>query len=122
LTAYRGFHPYSLGTTLCAHARHENNWLLEIREKACFTENRMNEFASSGAYYFRSGAMLKHYYRTAISRGLSTNGEYYSSLPYNLMVADSQPVYVYELQKFLPWAPRKTWKNIRAGLTILPVG
>jgi len=103
LTAYRGFHPHTLGPNLYAYTRHENNWLLEIQEKTCFTDNRMNEFASSGTYYFSSGAMLRRYYHAALTHGLSTNGEYYASMPYNLMVADGEPVYIYELQKFLQW-------------------
>lgn len=103
LTAYRGFHPHTLGPNLYAYTRHENNWLLEIQEKTCFTDDRMNEFASSGTYYFNSGAMLKRYYRAALSNNLSTNGEFYASMPYNLMVADGEPVYIYELEKFLQW-------------------
>jgi NDP-sugar pyrophosphorylase family protein len=103
LTAYRGFHPHTLGPNLYAYTRHEDNWLLEIQEKTCFTDNRMNEFASSGTYYFSSGAMLKRYYCEAISHGLSTGGEYYASMPYNLMVDDGEPVYIYELEKFLQW-------------------
>jgi len=103
LTAYRGFHPHTLGPNLYAYMRHRNNRLLEIREKTCFTSDRMNEYASSGTYYFRSGALLRHYYREALSRGLSTNGEFYASMPYNLMVENGEPVYIYELEHFLQW-------------------
>jgi NDP-sugar pyrophosphorylase family protein len=103
LTAYRGFHPHSLGPNLYAYLRHDRNRLIEIREKHCFTANRMEEYASSGTYYFRSGALLKTYYRRAIAEGLSTNGEYYSSMPYNLMVRDGLTVQVYELERFLQW-------------------
>ena len=103
LTAYRGFHPHSLGPNLYAYMRQENNRMLEIREKYCFTEDRMNEFASSGTYYFRTGELLKHYFREAMERNLTTNGEFYASMPYNLMAADGHPVHIYELEHFLQW-------------------
>lgn len=103
LTAYRGFHPHSLGPNLYAYMRERDNYLLEIQEKHCFTGRRMNEYASSGTYYFRSGALLKRYFRRAVERGLQTNGEYYASMPYNLLVEDGLPVYIYELDHFLQW-------------------
>lgn len=103
ITAYRGFHPHSLGPNLYAYMRTEDGSLLEIREKQCFTNDRMNEHASAGTYYFQSGALLKRYFREAVQQGLHTNGEYYASTPYNLMVADNLDVAVYELEHFLQW-------------------
>jgi dTDP-glucose pyrophosphorylase len=63
----------------------------------------MNEYASSGAYYFRSGKLMKETFRRAVQRNLSLNGEYYASSPYNLLVEDGQPVYLYPLRHFLQW-------------------
>ena len=103
ITAYRGFHPHSLGPNLYAYLREQNNYLLEIREKYCFTSDRMNEYASSGTYYFRSGDLLLHYFNKAIDRGLVTNGEFYASSPYNLLVEDHLDVYIYELRRMLQW-------------------
>jgi NDP-sugar pyrophosphorylase family protein len=103
LLAFRGFHPHSLGSTLYAYIREHNHRMLEIREKQAFTDQRMNEYASTGAYYFRRGALLKHYFRRAIERDLQTQGEFYASLPYNLMVADGQNVLVYPVEHFLHW-------------------
>lgn len=103
LTAYRGFHPHSLGPNLYAYLRERDNYLIEIREKGCFTEDRLQEYASSGTYYFESGALLKQTFRAAVERGLSTNGEYYASMPFNLLVEAGRPVYVYELDQFLQW-------------------
>ena len=77
--------------------------LLEIREKHCFTDNRMNEYASAGTYYFRSGALIKRYFRAALEANLAVQGELFASLPYNLMVADGLDVLVYELEHFLQW-------------------
>jgi NDP-sugar pyrophosphorylase family protein len=103
ISAYRGFHPHSLGPNQYAYMREANGHLLEIREKQCFTEQRLNEYASAGTYYFQSGALLKHYFRRAINEGLQTAGEYYASMPYNLMVRDGLDVHIYELDYFLQW-------------------
>jgi len=103
LTAYRGFHPHSLGPNLYAYLRERDRYLLEIKEKDCFTGDRLNEYASSGTYYFRSGALLKHYFQQAVARDMRTNGEFYASTPYNLLVGDNLPVYIYELRHFLQW-------------------
>jgi NDP-sugar pyrophosphorylase family protein len=103
ITAYRGFHPHSLGPNLYAYLRHRENYLLEIREKHCFTQQRMQEYASTGTYYFRSGELLLRYYDQAVALDLQTNGEYYGSSPYNLLVRDGLDVFVYEVQRFFQW-------------------
>ena len=103
VTAYRGFHPHSLGPNLYAYMRAAGDQMLEIKEKGCFTSDRMNEFASAGGYYFRNGALLKHYFQRAKAIDLKTQGEYYASSPYNLVVADGLPVLIYELRHFLQW-------------------
>src|SRR3990170_2146862 len=114
ITAYRGFHPHSLGSNLYAYLREHNRFLTEIQEKRCFTDQRMNEYASAGTYYFRSGALLKRYFQRAIERDLQTNGEYYASMPYNLMVEDGLDVYVYELEHFLQWGTPEDLEEYRA--------
>lgn len=123
LVAFRGFHPHSLGSTFYAYIREQNNRLLEIREKESFTEQRMNEFASTGTYYFRRGELLKQYFRRALDRRLQTNGEYYASLPYNLLVEDDLEVYIYEAEHFLHWGipadleEYQLWSAYFAGYT-----
>lgn len=101
ITAYRGFHPHSLGPNLYAYMRERDGYLLEIKEKGCFTHERMNEHASAGSYYFASGRLMKQTFERAVSLGLSTNGEYYCSTPYNLLVEQGLPVLVYELDDFV---------------------
>lgn len=114
LTAYRGFHPHSLGPNLYAYVRESDNYLLEIQEKKCFTSQRMNEYASSGTYYFRAGALLKQYFKRALERDLQTNGEYYASMPYNLMVEDGFKIYIYELDHFLQWGTPEDLEEYQA--------
>jgi NDP-sugar pyrophosphorylase family protein len=103
LVAFRGFHPHSLGPTLYAYIREQKNLLLEIREKRSFTDQRMNEYASTGTYYFRNGALLKDCFHRALERNLQTQGEYYASVPYNLLVEDGLPVHIYEVNQFTHW-------------------
>ena len=101
--AYRGFHPHTLGPNLYAYMREKDGFMLEIKEKHCFTDDRMNEYASSGAYYFQTGKLMKDTFNRAVERNLSTNGEYYASSPFNLLIEDEQPVSIYPLEHFLQW-------------------
>ena len=101
--AYRGFHPHSLGSTNYAFMRVEAGWMQEIQEKKPFTANKMNEFASSGTYYFAEGRYVKRFFSETMEQDLQVNGEYYCSVVYNLMAAARQSVAVYELQHFMQW-------------------
>jgi NDP-sugar pyrophosphorylase family protein len=101
--AYRGFHPHSLGSTNYAFMRVENGWMREIQEKKPFTNNKLEEFASSGTYYFSRGRHVKRFFAEIMANDQSVNGEYYCSVAYNLMVQAGLSVSVYELQHFMQW-------------------
>lgn len=107
IPSYRGFHPHMLGTDNYAFIRDRDQWLLEIREKMPFTDDRMREFASNGTYYFQKGRFVKKYFDLLIERNIEVNGEYYVSMVYNLMVEDGLPVSVYEIQHMLQWGTPK---------------
>ena len=47
IPAYKGFHPHMLGNTNYAFMRDKKQWMLEIKEKEPFTNNRMEEYASN---------------------------------------------------------------------------
>lgn len=126
ITSYRGYHPHMLYPTNYAFQRSENQWMLEIREKEPFTDNRMEEFASDGMYYFKRGSDLKKYYQRMLDEDINLNGEYYSSLPYNLMVADGLKVSIYKIQHMLQWGtPRdmeeyQQWSDYFRAITETP--
>lgn len=101
--AYKGFHPHMLGTTNYAFMRDENQWMLQIKEKEPFTNNRMQEYASSGTYYFKKGSYVKKYFQQLMDRNINLNGEYYVSLVYNLMKEDNLKISIYEIQHMLQW-------------------
>lgn len=103
IPAYKGFHPHSLGSTNYAYMRESNGSVLDIQEKQPYTDNRMQEYASSGTYYFKSGALMREAFTTQMADDLSLNGEYYVSLAYKPLLASKRQIKVYELQYFMQW-------------------
>lgn len=102
IISYKGFHPHHFGSTYYGYMQvDQNSLLLEIREKEPFTNNRLEEHAAAGSYYFNSGALMKKYLSEAVGKDLHTKGEYYVSMPYNLMVRDGLKTYIYEIPKFI---------------------
>jgi len=103
IPAYKGFHPHTLGSTNYAYMREDNGWVQDIQEKQPYTNNRMEEFASSGTYYFASGKIMGETFHMTMDRELNVNGEYYVSLAYKPLLAANHPVAVYPLQHFMQW-------------------
>lgn len=104
VTAYRGFHPHLLGEGFYAGMRaDESNYMLEIKEKHSFTENKMDSFHSAGTYYFKKGAHIKKYFQTLVDNDINVNGEYYVSTVYQLMKDEGLNIYIHELEHFLQW-------------------
>jgi len=103
IPAYRGFHPHSLGSTRYAYLRERHGWVTDIQEKQPFTDNPMNEFASSGTYYFDSGARCIDAFDEVVANDLNVGGEYYASLAYKGLAKRRTPIAVYELQHFMQW-------------------
>ncbi len=103
IPAYKGFHPHTLGSTNYAYMREDNGWVQDIQEKQPYTDNRMEEFASSGTYYFASGKVMSDAFRQTMEQALTIGGEYYVSLSYKPLLAANYPVAVYPLQHFMQW-------------------
>jgi NDP-sugar pyrophosphorylase family protein len=106
IACYRGFHPHMLGKDNYAFLRETvvgSKLMAEIKEKEPFTNDRMNEYASNGTYYFRNGKILKKYFQKLMDLKIELNGEYYVSLVYNLMVQDELRIYIHEIDKMLQW-------------------
>ena len=140
IPAYKGFHPHSLGKTNYAYLLESKGWVNGIQEKQPWTDNRMDEFASSGTYYFASGKLMLEAFRTTIQNELDIAGEYYVSLAYRHLIEKKLPVAVYPLQHFMQWGTpddleeynyySRVFKNlskkrkprkIMDGVTILPM-
>ncbi len=140
IPSYRGFHPHSLGPNLYGYLKTRGDWVQEVKEKACFTGDKMQEYASAGIYYFKNGAMLKKYFQATVDKDLRANGEFFASLPYNLMLEDRLNVRLYEVEHFLQWgtpedlreyqswseyfAKHSDWKprlHNQSGVTLMPM-
>ena len=103
IPSYRGFHPHMLGDTNYAFMKEDKQWMLEIKEKEPFTNNRMQEYASNGTYYFKKGSTVKKYFKKLMDKQIDLNGEFYVSLVNNLLVQDDLKVSIYEIQHMLQW-------------------
>jgi NDP-sugar pyrophosphorylase family protein len=107
VACYKGFHPHMLGTDNYAFVKENNNYMLEIQEKKPFTDNKMNEYASNGTYYFKSGKIVKKYFQKLINLNISINNEFYVSMVYNLMIKDNLKILIFEIEKMLQWGTPK---------------
>ncbi|MCF8166425.1 MAG: hypothetical protein K9J35_07120, partial [Rhodoferax sp.] len=111
IPAYKGFHPHTLGTTNYAYIKEKfdertctsTGWIADIKEKEPYTNNRMEEFASSGTYYFASAKIMNDAFKQVMDQNLNTGGEFYVSLAYKSMLAKDERVGVYPLQHFMQW-------------------
>lgn len=107
IPCYRGFHPHMLNPTNYAFVLEDRQWMIQIREKEPFTNDRMNEFASNGTYYFKTGAYVRKYFPRLMELGIHVWGEYYVSMVYNLLAEEVLGISIYEIQHMLQWgAPR----------------
>lgn len=103
IPAYRDFHPHSLGSTFYAYLRESLGWASDIQEKRPFTQQPSREYASSGTYYFASGALMKWAFDETLRRDINVGGEYYASLAYVPLFEAQKRIAVYELQHFMQW-------------------
>lgn len=123
MTAYKGFHPHSLGPTLYAYMRNEGDRVVEIREKHHFTPNKFDEFASSGLYYFRRGSDLLRAAKALVERGERVNGEFYVSMAVQVLIEESKSVGVYPLRHFYQWGTPddlRDYESWARGMRALP--
>lgn len=105
MSAYRGFHPHSLGPTLYAYMRvaEDGETVQEIREKHHFTPDKFSEYASSGLYYFRRGDVLLDVANTMIEKDERVQGELYVSMAMQALVERGLRVGVTPLDHFYQW-------------------
>ena len=118
IVSHTGFHPHTLGSTIMAYSKTDGNKVIEIKEKECYTNNKFDEHASSGIYYFRKGNYIKYFYQL-MDKGITYNGEYYVTLVYNLMIQDNLSVYSYLNEYTLSFGNPIDIKNFEAWQTIL---
>lgn len=118
LFTHSGFHPHTLSSTKMAFVREENGRVLEVKEKACFTDDPFSEHASSGVYFFKRGEYLKKYAREQIARNIHHNGEFYVTLLYNLLIEDGLNIGYFDTYFFACLGTPEEVKNFEAWATI----
>lgn len=120
IACYKGFHPHMLGSDNYAFLKEEeegSRYMSEIKEKEPFTNDRMNEYASNGTYYFQTAKIMKKYFQELMDKKIEVKGEYYVSMVYNLLVKDGLKVNIFEIEKMLQWGTPydleiyKGWSN-----------
>jgi NDP-sugar pyrophosphorylase family protein len=104
VAVFKGFHPASFGNTYYAYTRADEKLeMIELREKRSFTDNRMNEYASTGVYYLDSWKAFLKYANEILKNKPDGVNEYYCSLLFNPMVRDGLKVCLFEVEKFICW-------------------
>lgn len=106
IAAYIGFHPHMLGKDHYAYMLHDRDMnVTRIQEKRPFGQNKMEEYASNGCYFFKTGRLLRYYISKMLQAGDThkVNREYYASMLYNIMIDDGLIVKVHEIDKMLQW-------------------
>ena len=118
IPAYRGFHPHSLGNTNYAYIKEANYILQDIQEKQPFTDNRIQEFASSGTYYFKSTYLMYQAFDWVLNNNIHINNEFYISMAYHFLLKKNLKTLVYPLQHFMQWGTPEDveeyqeWSNV----------
>lgn len=103
IACYTGFHPHMLGSDNYAFVRTKDGRATVIQEKKPFTDDKMSELASNGTYYFKSGRLVKKYFKELIDKNINLNGEFYVSLVYQLLIDDGLLVNTFLIDKMLQW-------------------
>ena len=103
IPAFKGFHPASFGNTYYAYMKlNSNGELKELREKKSFTNQRQEEPASIGMYYFKKWSDFQFFYKQSIQDDIFKNHkEHYISLVYNQMVKNKHRIKVPFVKKFV---------------------
>ena len=121
ILTHSGFHPHRLASTYMAYCKTKKDGsLIEIKEKEPYTDNHMEEHASTGTYYFKKGSYIKKYFQDAIDNKIKhSNGEYYVTLVYNLLLKDKLDVKVYDTDHVMVFGTPSEVENFEAWNTIL---
>lgn len=119
LFTHTGFHPHTLSSTRMAFVKPDDfGKILEVKEKASYTDDPQSEHASSGVYYFRRGEYLKKYAQEQIDSNITYNGEFYVTLLYNLLIRDELSVGYYDTEFFACLGTPEEVRNFEAWATI----
>ena len=104
IPAYRGFHPHSNGTTNYAYIKHTDDLnVQDVQEKKPYTNKKVEEFASTGTYIFKTGQLMLDIFDDVLLMDLNTNGEFYCSAAFGKQYADQFRYRIYPINYFCQW-------------------
>ena len=101
--AYSGLHPHSIYGNDYAFLKVSGKRIVDIKEKKSFTNKKIEELASSGSYYFKTGYLAKEYIEKVFEKNKLINDEAYISTPYEEMIADKLNVQYFKIDHFFQW-------------------
>ncbi len=104
--SYKGFHAhYHTQTPYAYSLLNEYGQVVKIKEKGWFTQNREDEYASCGAYYFKNKKILNEAIKFQIDNDMQLNGEFYTSLTIEALVqtVPNVDIRIYEIPYFFQW-------------------
>ena len=127
IPAYKGFHPHSLGKTNYAYILEKRGIASDIQEKKPFTSNKLDEYASSGTYYFKNAKIMFDSFDYIKKNRINVKGEQYVSLAYKYFFNQkkNERIYIYPLKHFMQWGTPEdleeyiNWSNIFNKITKL---
>ncbi len=119
ILTHSGMHPHTLNSTKMAFLKVKNELMLEIKEKECYTENPFEEHASTGAYFFNTGQLMKDCFRNTILKNINYNGEYYVTLAYNFLVNQGCRIGYYDTDHVTVFGTPAELESFEAWKTIL---
>jgi len=95
IPCYSGFHPHLIPErNLYGSCKvDDEDFLLEIKEKHAWHEDKTKDLNSPGVYYFKDLSILKKYCTQLIEQNDHVNNEFYMSLPFNYLVRDGLKVW-----------------------------
>lgn len=115
IPCYTGFHPHLIPQkNLYASCKvDDNQFLLEIKEKFSWTEDKTRTLHSPGAYYFKNKEILRTYFTKSMQNKLEAiNGEFYVSMVYNHMINDDLRVWCpANIEHFCQWGTPEDLKE-----------
>ena len=99
---FSGFQAASLGNTKYAYMMLDGDEMLELKEKESFTDDKIQEPASCGIYYFKSFKYFSELAEKLFSDGFEMpNGESYTSLLLNIAAKRDDSIYAHKIDKFI---------------------
>ena len=113
IVVYKNFHPSTIDKSYFAYIKEKQKKIVAIQEKKPFTKNPINEYTSSGTYYFKNKEILEKCLNKLFKNKLHVNGEYYVSMIYKPMINEYKKIGFYKINFFSQWGTPEDFNEYR---------